>query len=405
MHQQNVNIPNHVPADLVRDVDLYDLANFRKDPRGALAALHSENPDIFFTPHYGGFWVFNRSDLILEGLNNHGQLSSQDAVFIPRPPAGLRLPPAETDPPVHTSYRRPLNQALSPQAVQRLTKTTRELTIELVDGLKRRGQCEFVGEFARQVPVRVFLTLVDFPVSDHPYLVDLGARLNHPTDLEERQKAFHGIFEYVKPYVRARYERPSNDLVSAVCQIQVGDRRITLDEAIDESGLLLIGGLDTIASTMTWIALFLAENDAHRKQLIEEPSLIPAAIEELLRVTAIVSLGRIATTDMEVAGVRIKRGDRVLLMCSLAGLDQRQWPEPLKVDFRRDTRNHAAFGKGIHRCPGANLARAELRVFLEEWLRRIPDFSVLPGWQFDARSGSVLTIGELKLVWPASPQG
>lgn len=180
----------------------------------------------------------------------------------------------------------------------------------------------------------------------------------------------------------------------------MGDRPITHSEVLGECSNALFGGLDTVAGTMGFFARFLAENPAHRQQLIDDPALIPDAIEELMRRFSIPLISRRVTQDLELDGVQMKAGDLVILETCLHGLDERAWLEPMTVDFKRCPRDHMAFGSGIHKCPGANLARSELVIFLEEWLRRIPNFSIKPGDKAMTACGAVMGMLRLPLVWP-----
>jgi cytochrome P450 len=150
---------------------------------------------------------------------------------------------------------------------------------------------------------------------------------------------------------------------------------------------------------MGFFARFLAENPAHRQRLIDDPSLIQPALEELLRRHSIPMVARTVTQDLILKDVVMKVGDRVILETCLHGIDEQAWPEPLKVDFDRKTASHMAFGRGIHKCPGANLARAELRIFLEEWLKRIPHFAIKPGEQVVTANGAVMGVTRLPLAW------
>jgi len=161
-------------------------------------------------------------------------------------------------------------------------------------------------------------------------------------------------------------------------------------------------GLDTVSSGMGFMARFLAESPAHRRQLVEDPSLIPNAVEEMLRRFGVSTPSRQVSQDLEVAGVAMKAGDMVLMPVTLYGLDERVYPDPLSVDFRRkDASFSLVFGTGVHRCIGSFLARLELRIFLETWLERIPDFSIAPGQKPRARAGVVNSMLSLPLAWTA----
>jgi cytochrome P450 len=150
---------------------------------------------------------------------------------------------------------------------------------------------------------------------------------------------------------------------------------------------------------MGFFARFLAENPGQRQQLVDDPALIPAAVEELLRRYSIPMVSRRVTRDLELGGVQMKAGDLVILETCLHGLDEQAWQDPMQVDFKRRTTEHMAFGKGVHKCPGANLARTELRIFLEEWLKRIPNFSTRADDPPVTANGAVMGVIRLPLVW------
>jgi cytochrome P450 len=161
------------------------------------------------------------------------------------------------------------------------------------------------------------------------------------------------------------------------------------------------GGLDTVRNMMSFIALFLARNPDHRRQLVDEPELIPGAVEELLRYLALPNMGRSVTRDAEFHGVQLRKGDMMLLPLCLAGRDGDAHADAQAVDFRRERNRHLAFGTGAHLCPGMYLARAELAIFLEEWLKRIPDFHLAPGAPPVTRGGNILAVKSLVLEWTA----
>ncbi|HEX8594953.1 MAG TPA: cytochrome P450 [Pseudomonas sp.] len=167
--------------------------------------------------------------------------------------------------------------------------------------------------------------------------------------------------------------------------------------------VLLLAGLDTVASMMGLFARFFALNPAHRQKLIEDPGLISRAVEELLRRYPIANLARVATQDYEYHGVNFKAGDMVVAPTTLDGLDERRFTDPFNVDFHRDAQRNLTFGGGVHRCMGAMLARTELRLFIEEWFKRVPDFQIKPGADLKVSARSVATLTSLPLVWdPAS---
>jgi hypothetical protein len=188
-------------------------------------------------------------------------------------------------------------------------------------------------------------------------------------------------------------------LISRVVKAEVNGRPVRQDEVLGMTTLLFFGGLDTVASMLSFVARFLARNASHRRQLIDDPKLIPGAIEEFLRRHGLSNTVRILNEDAELGGVQLKKDDIIMVPISLHGMDERRFPDALSLDFKRKP-VHATFGNGPHRCPGSNLARTEVRVFLEEWLKRIPEFEITPGEQSRTATGAVNTVTYLPLSWP-----
>jgi len=395
------SIPAHVPAALVRDIDLYNLPGSQQDVHLAWKRVQDECPDIFYTPRYGGHWVIARAELLDRIWADHERFSSDRAVGIPRMPDVPAQLPIEVDPPTHRYFREPLNLALSPKAVQHLAERARASSIELIENFRPKGACEFVSDFAEHVPMEVFLSIVDLPASDREWLVRRASTMARNPSLEAKGQAQQEIFGYLGGWLQKRRSNLGEDLLSKILQVQVGDRPITADEAMLACALALFGGLETVASAMSFSMRYLALYPEQRRQLTRHPEQIPAAVEELLRRYSIPTVGRRLTQDVILNGVTMKAGDYVQLTSCLHGLDERKWPNSLRVDFdRMGLDGHMAFGRGIHKCPGANLARAELRVFLEEWLPRIPDFGINPGAEPITASGSAAGVLRLPLVWP-----
>ncbi|MGA8705574.1 MAG: cytochrome P450 [Steroidobacteraceae bacterium] len=393
------SIPAHVPPELVRDVDLYNLPGANEDVHLAWKRVQDENPDIFYTPRYGGYWVVTRAALLERIWPDHERFSSRH-IAIPRGEEEQQQLPIEADPPSHRYYRAPLNMALSPKAVRLLAERARGIAAQLIEGIKPRGECEFVHEFASHLPMEVFLSIVDLPSKDREWLIARTQIMTRGGDVAARQAALQEVFGYLHGWIEQRRAQPAEDLISRIVQIQIDGRPISHQEALSECALVLFGGLDTVAGTMAFIMRFLALNPQHRRRLVSEPALIPHAIEELLRRHSIPTISRVLTEDVTIGGVTMKVGDHVQLTTVLHSLDERRWADPLEVDFARHTHDIMSFGQGVHKCPGSNLARSEIRVLLEEWLQRIPEFSIKPGEQPVTATGAVAGVLSLPLVWP-----
>lgn len=399
MSSQHFDIPAHVPRDRVRDVDLYDLPGAAQDVHLAWKRVQEESPAVFFTPRHGGYWVLTRAELLDQAWPDFTTFSSRH-IAIPRQPGAPAQRPIEIDPPQHRFFRHPINMAVSPKALQALAERARTLSVELIEGFKPRGECEFVADYAAHVPMEVFLTIVELPSTDREWLIRRAEVMTRGNSVDAKLVALKEVFDYLEKWVEERRRKPGDDLISKILQIRVEDRPITHEEALSECALVLFGGLDTVAGTMAFFARFLATHPGHRRTLAMHPERIPAAIEELLRRHSIPTVGRVLTQDVTLDGVTMKAGDFVQLTTCFHGLDEHRWANPLDVDFSREgLAEHMAFGRGVHKCPGANLARSELRVFLEEWLKRIPDFEIKAGDQAVTATGAVAGVLKLPLTW------
>jgi cytochrome P450 len=207
--------------------------------------------------------------------------------------------------------------------------------------------------------------------------------------------------DYLTPYIDARMNRPGEDVISMVITSDIGGRPPSRDEVFGMATLLLFGGLDTVASQLGFIALHLARQPEHRRQLVEKPEIRARATEELIRRYGLPNTARVLTQDYEYKGITLRKGDMIQLPKCLHGLDDRKNADPATVDFDRKPSliKHAAFGAGPHICPGASLARRELMVFMDEWLPLIPDFAIDPDKPLVMKSGPVNGVLELHLTW------
>jgi len=195
-----------------------------------------------------------------------------------------------------------------------------------------------------------------------------------------QQATADSIYEYFEEVLDEREAEPRDDLLSRFLAVEVDGERLKRTEILDICFLFLIAGLDTVTATLDCMFSYLAQHPEQRRLLVEDPELIPAAIEEMLRwETPVLGVARVATRDTELAGCPIHQGDQVSVILSSANTDPAEFDDPDTIRFDRATNRHYAFGGGLHRCLGSHLARQELRIALREWHRRIPDYSVAPG--------------------------
>lgn len=389
--------PDHVPPHLVVDFDYREPPGHTTDVHLAWKRLH-DGPDIVWTPRHGGHWIATRAADIDVMQTDHSRFSYR-FVTIPPMPEAPQLAPLEYDPPEHTPLRQVLSPAFGPAVMQRLEGDLRRLTVELLEQVVPKGHCEFFDEFAKRLPVITFLRLVNLPLEDREHLLELTEKSVRPQSEAERFEAVSGLQQYTQKWIVERRRNPGPDLFSRMVNAQVDGKPINDYQLAGMLFNVIFGGLDTVTSAICFTAHCLATQPDIRRQLRDDPGLIPNAIEEFLRRFGIPNTARLITHDFDYNGVPFRKGEQVLLPKTLHGLDDRRFPDPLRVDIRRDVRRHAAFGDGPHRCPGSFLARLELRIFLEEWLARVPEFRVAAGESVRMSSGPVNGLLYLPLVW------
>jgi cytochrome P450 len=216
------------------------------------------------------------------------------------------------------------------------------------------------------------------------------------------QAAGAEIYEYFGNLVDQRMEQPADDIVSRFLAAEIDGEKLTRDEILDLFFLFLIAGLDTVSDTLTCSYAFLATHPEHRMQIVDNPAIIPSAVEELLRWESPVPSGmpRTCTGDIELpSGVTVKKGTAVLPSFGAANVDPSAYDDPFEVRFDRETNPHIAFGGGVHRCLGSHLARRELRVTLREWHRRIPEYRIKPGHEALEYPPGLRHVKDLTLTW------
>jgi cytochrome P450 len=398
VNEQLAPIPAHVAPVRVINYDFWKDPGLRTDLYGTVAKLR-EMPDLFYTPCNQGHWVATRADVIATILKTP-ELFSNFPYLIPKS-AGSPVPTpiTETDAPVHTEYRRVIMQHMTPKTFDAMEGSLRGLFADLIKDVRAKGSCDFVSEVGQIIPVDVFLNWLDLPREHRAqFLQWAGDQLRNPDPLVRRQAKLDSL-AYLRSFAAQREANPGNDLISALLQTPFRGRRMTLDELMPLIGTLFNAGLDTVTSNMSFMMRFLAEHPGHRRQLIEDPSLISNAIEEMMRFLTTANLARCCSRDTEINGVTLKAGEQILIPFVLYGLDERMNPDPMKVDFKRQNPTHLAFGLGPHFCAGTYLARMELRILIQEWLKLIPHFAIKEGAQIETSGGVVFGVRSLPLVW------
>ncbi len=393
-------IPDHVPEHLVFDFDIYTAPEFDHDPHRTMVDLLQANkvPPIVYSPRNGGHWIVADAVEGLDMLRDVERFSSD-----PHYNSAARKPwtlPTLSDPPQHTEYRRIINPAFVPRTVAGMEDYLRALSGGMIDALLPRGQCEFVEDIGKKIPVDVFLRMAGAPASDREMLVDLTEQAVRNPERAARDAAGYALGDYLMKAYETRHDKPGADLLSMVLQGRFEGRALNQAELLGMGLLLFLGGLDTVSSTLSFMMLFLGRNPEHYRQLVDDPALIGSAVEELGRAHSVAGLHRGVRADTESLGIHFRQNDRVFFMTQVYGMDQRKIDDPWRVEFARPVSPHLGFGAGPHRCIGSHLARTEVRIFLEEWTRRIPSFAVLGEQEIRTRGGLLWTPVALPLAWP-----
>lgn len=392
--------PPHVPPALVHDFNINYVPEGDLDVFLTIQRMHcSTKPDVFWTRHNGGHWVALRAKPIGEVASDWKRFSSKRMLVPDEQNFDTDFfVPLMADPPEHTSYRGAVASLFQPNRINAVEGQIRNFTEGLVDEVARRRGCEFMNDFALQMPIVSFLRLLELPLDDRRPLLSIAESIVRPPRTDEtRENALQRIFDYLNPILEARRSNPGEDVISKIVTANIGGRPLTHGEMLGLTATILIGGLDTVAATLGFVAHFLAGDPEARQYLNANPNRIVAAIDELFRRFAPATHGRVVTADGRFCGVDLRKGDHIVWADAMFNLDPALYDEPLKIKFERKRQTHLTFGSGIHYCLGAFLARAQMRIFIQTRLQRIPDFRLDSDAIF--RPGMTFAYSQLRLRW------
>ena len=315
--------------------------------------------------------------------------------------------PQQIDPPAQTRYRKILDPRFSRRRMAELIPQLRSQANALIDRFIDEGECEFDGAFAIPLPCTAFLSLMGLPQKDLDLFLEMKNGIIRPRvepgDVEEatRVRATSGkrIYAYFEAVIEERAAQPRDDMIGYLLGVEIDGNKLSHTEILDICFLLLLAGLDTVTSTLGCNIAYLAANPDQRRRLVADPTLIPGAVEELLRwETPVTGVPRVIKEDLTLHDVAIKKGEVVTLLLGASNLDESEFVDPERIDFERERNRHIAFGAGAHRCLGSHLARMELKVALEEWHRRIPEYRIKPG-ETPRYSSGIREVQYLPLIW------
>ncbi len=324
------------------------------------------------------------------------------------------LIPLNVDPPEHSKYRKLLDPLFAPRRMDEQEEDITRRVNGFIDTFIDRGECNFTEELAELFPSSVFLGLLGLPEDQLRMFLDLRDGILHPEKIDpealvdvERRRAVQDatglkIYEYFGGLLNERRNTPTKDIVSRFLAAEVDGEHLTDEDILDIVFLFLIAGLDTVSASLTCFYAYLATHPAHRRQIVENPAIIPAAVEELLRWESPVPSGvpRMANEDTTLPnGVKVPAGTAVMISYGASNVDPGAFDEPFEVRLDRTPNPHIAFGGGVHRCLGSHLARRELRITLREWHRRIPEYRIKPGHENLEYSQGLRHVKDLTLTW------
>jgi cytochrome P450 len=338
---------------------------------------------IAHTGRFGGGWLPVRYEDVAAIAYDTENFSSRSIIMGNfRPPAEIApiggSPPISSDPPFHHDARKLLLPAFTKTAIARQEPATRAFCHSLIDALDGHDVVDAAHDYAQHIPMRVIADMLGFPQEDGPrfreFVENTLEGINLPP--EERIERMTGLFDYLLAQVHDHLDNPRDDLTSYLIDAELFGRKLEPGHVTGAMALLLLAGIDTTWSAIGSSLWHLARTPADRERLVAEPGLLPIAMEEFLRAYAPVTMARLVKHDMRWHGVDMKADDWILLSFPAANRDPAQFDSAGEVVIDREVNRHAAFGLGIHRCLGSHLARMELRVALEVWLERVPDFSL-----------------------------
>ena len=344
---------------------------------------------VAWSEHHGGFWVIAGYDAVREAARDAQTFSSRhDLPTGSTPFQGINLPaapgrylPIELDPPEQLDWRRGLATRFAPANVDALKPLMQQFCDWTIDRHIETGEIEFVMELCSAVPAMVTLHLLGLPLARWRTYVEITHKINYTTgpDRDATFRKFDAMLEEVMRVARERRKNPRDDLLTTLAQMEVNGSPVSDEDIVSACGTIIAGGIDTTSAVVAGALKYLGENPAARRQLIDQPETLPHAIEEFLRYVSPVSgLARTAACDVELAGQKIKAGDRVQLMWHGANMDGTVFPDPTVVDLGRDAGGHVTFGYGAHRCLGSSIARADLLTIIGTAIRRLPDYTLIP---------------------------
>lgn len=395
------NVPPHVKPEQVFEFDIYADSRIGQDVQGNYAEVLKDAPDIFWSPLNGGHWMVQRYDLISEIVKNPAVFSARE-MQIPRVENPPFFIPLSLDPPANVPYRHVLMPKFSPRAVAEMEGKLRAMAAEIVDEVADKGECDFVADISSRFPVSVFMEVMGLPLEklrEFRHIADTYFNARTSEDIQRISQQIFGIFTELLDYRRGS---PGDDLLTHFLTVEVEGRNLSQDEILAMCFVLFLGGMDTVTNVTGFTFQHLAQDPELQARLVADPSRCVDLAEEGLRMFGVIGTPRLVVQDHDAHGVSFKAGEMVLSALWQSGRDPDKLDDPNRFDIDRKEKPHLNFSTGPHLCLGHALARAEMRILAEEWLKRVPSFRPKPGVKHGFRIGTVIALESLPVEWDAA---
>jgi cytochrome P450 len=395
-------VPDHVPPGLVRSAQIITGEEFLADPYAFASTMHERLPRLFWNAGsmVGDGWMTISQPLAFKALRDQDHFDVPPLFIFPRDEDNwFRMIPLEVTAPDHRKFRNILDPMLSPRGVLALEDDIRALANQLIDGFVDKGECEFTKEFARPLPVMVFLNFMGLPLDKLDQFVKWVVALIQFAEFDRAKEIMEEIEAYLTTVIDEKRANPDDKAVSRIVHAEFDGEPMTERDVMGFTFFLFIAGIDTVYAALNNSWLWMARHPERVKELVADPTNRDLQTEELLRAFAPTFSGRYLTQDLELDGVQLKKGDSFTSFLPACNYDPEVWDNPREIDFRRVKKPILTFTGGIHSCMGGHLARLEFRIGLNEWLRRIPEFRLKPGAEIHYTPGGVIGPDSVPLVW------
>ena len=295
-----VQVPSHVPGELVFDFDFWNLVKPTDDPFEHFNNLERHGaPPIFYSPRNGGHWVFCRYDEIFEGYRDWELFSSSPLGIPTRPGGPAKMIPNEIDPPDHQRVRAILAPQFAPAAIRAIEPDIRARAAKLIDAFVAQGHCDYMADFAARLPTAIFLNIIGLPEDSLPQFMAWEDLAMRSKTQEDKERGYNAIYQYLNKFIEQKPNYLGNDVASAMLRYRDADGKgLTQEEIVSACNLMYLAGLDTVMNTLGFSYRHLARNPAARQYLREHPERLPAVIDEFLRIFATPALARRVRKDM-----------------------------------------------------------------------------------------------------------